>query len=145
MDSTMKQPPHDIEIRENPELKSVLRNITETSITTGIWVIWSYLLLPIINLVLWIVGIKTVYMQFESAAYRELLLLLERLGLVVLVVFAVLQLWGYYNYQMFGKRNRRKEQSFDAVAELSQYFRLSPEQVTDMQSRKEIVLWSQKK
>lgn len=145
MDSTTKQPHQDIEIREKPELKSVLRNITEMSITTGIWVIWSYLLLPIINLVLWVVGFKTIYMQFESAAYRELLLLLERLGLVVLVVFAVLQLWGFYNYHMFGKRNRRKEHSFDAVSELSQYFGLSPEQVADMQSKKEIVIWSLRK
>ena len=140
MTSTPELLANEIKIRQRPELKSILRNITEMTITTGIWVIWSYLLLPIINLVLWLFGVGVVYVEFERASYNGLILLLERLGWVVLVVFAILQLWGYYNYHRFGKKNRRKERPFDATAELARFFEMTPEQVVAIQSRKESVI-----
>lgn len=145
MDSTFEHIPREIKLKHNPELKSVLRNMTETGITTGIWIIWSYLLLPIINVILWVLGFRILYLEFDGASYGGLILLLQRLGWVVLIVFATLQLWGYYNYHMFGKKNRRKERSFDTIAELVRHFNMTPEEIAEMQSRKEIVIWSLKK
>lgn len=130
----------EIEIINNPKLKSLLRNVSELSFTTLMWALWLYLFLPLLNVILWLLGIRFFYVEvFEKAGYMQLLNLLGNMGWSILVVFAVLRLWGYYNYLKFGKKDRRKFVSFTTAEQLSGFFNLPPEQIVELQSKKEVI------
>jgi poly-beta-1,6-N-acetyl-D-glucosamine biosynthesis protein PgaD len=130
----------EIKIVDRPKLKSFLRNTTEWSITILVWGFWLYLLLPILNSVLWVLGIRYFYVEMlEKAGYRQLLELFGKMGWTILIVFLVLRLWGYYNYVKFGKKDRRKSAPSTTAEQLSEFFHVPPEQIPELQSRKEIV------
>lgn len=130
----------DIEIIDNPKLKSFIRGTTEWSFTTLVWAFWLYLLLPLLNIVLWGFGVRYFYVEvFKKGGHQQLLDLLEKMGWAILVVFIVLRLWGYYNYQKFGKKNRRKSMSSTTDEQISEFFHVSAEQITELRSTKEVV------
>lgn len=132
----------EIEIRDNPKLKSFLRNVGEWSFTTLMWALWLYLFLPLLNVILWLLGIRFFYVEvFEKAGYVQLLNLLNKIGWGILAVFAILRFWGYYNYLRFGRKDRRKSTSSTTVGQLSESFNLPPEKIIELQSQKEVV-WS---
>ncbi len=130
----------EIEIKDNPKLKSFLRKVTELSFTSVIWGIWIYLFLPILNITLWVLGVRYFNIEvIEKVGYLELLGLLNKLGWTVLVLFVALRSWGYYNYWRFGRRNRRKTISPTVVEELAGYFQIPLEQVEQLISKKEVI------
>jgi len=130
----------EIEIRDNPKLKSFLRNVGEWSFTTLMWALWLYLFLPLLNVILWFLGIRFFYVEvFEKAGYVQLLNLLNKIGWGILAVFAILRFWGYYNYLRFGRKDRRKSTSSTTVGQLSESFNLPPEKILELQSQKEVV------
>lgn len=130
----------EIEIIDNPKLKSLLRDVSELSFTTLMWALWLYLFLPLLNVILWLLGIRFFYVEvFEKAGYLQLLNLFTKMGWSILVVFAVLRLWGYYNYIKFGKKDRRKFVSSTTAEQLSGFFNLPPEQIVELQSKKEVI------
>jgi biofilm PGA synthesis protein PgaD len=129
----------EIEIIDNTKLKSFLRNVSEWSFTTLVWALWLYLFLPLLNIILWLLGIHFFYVEvFEKAGYLQLLNLFYKMGWSILVVFAVLRFWGYYNYLRFGKKDRRKFVSPTTVEQLSGVFNLPPEKIVELQSKKEV-------
>jgi len=130
----------EIEIIDKPKLKSFLRKITEMSFTSLMWGFWLYLFLPLLNLVLWLMGIRYFYIEvIELTGYNGLINLLFKIGWVILSVFLILRLWGYYNYWRFGKRERRKSLPSGTFEKLAEYFQVPLEQIQDIQSRKEVV------
>jgi biofilm PGA synthesis protein PgaD len=130
----------EIEIIDKPKLKSFLRKITEMSFTSLMWGFWLYLFLPLLNLVLWLMGIRYFYIEvIELTGYKGLINLLFKIGWVILSVFLILRLWGYYNYWRFGKRERRKSLPSGTFEKLAEYFQVPLEQIQDIQSRKEVV------
>lgn len=130
----------EIEIKDNPKLKSFLRKVTELSFTSVIWGMWIYLFLPILNITLWVLGVRYFHIEvIEEVGYLELLDLLNKLGWTVLVLFVAFRSWGYYNYWRFGRRNRRKTVSPTVVEELAGYFQIPLEQVEQLRSKKEVV------
>lgn len=129
----------EIEIINNTKLKSFLRNVSEWSFTTLVWALWLYLFLPLLNIILWLLGIHFFYVEvIEKAGYLQLLNLFTKMGWSILVVFAVLRFWGYYNYLRFGKKDRRKFVSSTTAEQLSGLFNLPPEQIVELQSKKEV-------
>jgi len=130
----------EIEIRDNPKLRSFFRNITEVTFTGFVWGIWAYLLLPLVNIIMWIVGLRLIEKSvIEQLGYAEMLALISKMGWIVLIVFLILRLWGLYNYKRFGKRSRRKSSSPVTVEQLAAHFQVPAEQVEYMRSQKEIV------
>ncbi|MBC8548633.1 MAG: poly-beta-1,6-N-acetyl-D-glucosamine biosynthesis protein PgaD [Candidatus Brocadiales bacterium] len=129
----------EIDIKDTPELKSVLRNITEMSFTGVIWVAWIYLFLPIINIFLWIFGLKHFNLTIiEQVGFNEFFDLINKMGWIILIIFLVLRLWGYYNYFAFGKKNRRTHIFPVTVKQLAKQFRLSEDEINSLQNKKEI-------
>ena len=129
----------EIKIIHNAKLKSFPRNVSEWSFTMLVWALWLYLFLPLFNIILWLLGIHLFYEEvIEKAGYLQLLSLFTKMGWSILVVFAVLRLWGYYNYLRFGKKDRRKFVSSTTVEQLSGHFNLPPEQIIELQSKKEV-------
>ena len=130
----------EIKIIDNPKLKSFIRNIGEWSFTTLMWGLWIYLFLPLLNVILWLLGFHLFYVKvIERGGYIHLLNLLGKMGWAVLLVFGILRLWGYYNYVRFGRKNRRKSVSPTTAVQLSGFFHLPPDQVLELQSKKEVV------
>jgi len=130
----------EIEIIDKPKLKSFLRKITELGFTSLMWGLWFYLFLPLLNLVLWVLGIRYFYVElFELAGYKGLINILLKAGWVILIVFLILRSWGVYNYRRFGKRERRKGLPPETLEKTAEYFQISPEQIQHIQSSKEVV------
>ncbi len=135
----------DIEIRDNPKLKSISRNITELTFTGFVWGIWMYLLLPIVNVLLWIVGLKFIDTSvIDQVGYKELLGLIGKMGWIVLIVFIVFRLWGFYNYNKFGKKSRRKNAQPVTTEQLGKHFQVPSDAIKALQLQKEIS-WHYKK
>jgi poly-beta-1,6-N-acetyl-D-glucosamine biosynthesis protein PgaD len=129
----------EIKIKDNPDLKGILRNLTEMSFTTMMWAFYAYLLLPVLNVVLWMLGIRYFYVEIvENVDYKELLNLFNKMGWTILVVFGIMRTWGYYNYQRFGKRNRRKAMPYNNIEQLSNYFQIPVQTILHLQSKKEV-------
>ncbi len=132
----------EIRIKDNPDLKGILRNITEMSFTTMMWAFYAYLLLPVLNIILWLLGIRYFYIEIiENVGYKELLNLFNKMGWTILIVFGIMRSWGYYNYQRFGKRNRRKAMPYNNIEQISRHFKIPKEMILELQLKKEVV-WS---
>ena len=130
----------EIEVRDNPGLRSFLRNVTETTFTGFVWAIWIYLLLPVINITIWIFGFGFMNLSvIEQVSYEELLDLLIKMGWAVLIVFLVFHLWGYYNYIRFGKKSRRKSSATVTIEQLAAHYRIPADEIRKLQEQKEIV------
>jgi poly-beta-1,6-N-acetyl-D-glucosamine biosynthesis protein PgaD len=131
-----------IEIIDNPGFRSILRNIGELTFTSAMWVLWVYLFFPIINILLWLLGVGTFYEKvIAHSDYLRLLDLVRNCGGAVVGIFLVLWFWGFYNYRRFGKRNRRTGGKPVAPEKMAEFFDVPPEQVAAMQQEKQIV-WS---
>ena len=128
-----------IEIIDNPSLKGFFRNIGEWTVTVLMWGIWVYFFLPILNIVLWLMGVRYFYSEvIAPRAYAELLSLLGHLGWIILVVFIILRLWGYYNCARFGKLTRRKFPAPTTAEDISQFCNIPVERILMFQSQKEV-------
>ena len=62
---------------------------------------------------------------------------------IILVVFLILRLWGYYNYARFGKLNRRKSPAPATADDLSRFCNIPVERILMFQSQKEVFWPSQ--
>ena len=129
----------EIEIRDNPKLSGLVRNVSETSFTGLMWGIWLYLLLPVLNILLWYMGIRVFYVEvIEDVGYMELLGLINKMGWTVITVFLALRLWGYYNYIRFGRKNRRRGTLPVTIEKLAEHYNIPVEDIKTMQSEKEV-------
>lgn len=129
----------EIKIRDNPNLRSFLRNIAEMSFTSIIWALWIYLLLPVVNLVLWWFGIRNFQIEvIEKVGYLDLFNLIRNMGWIVLTAFLIMRLWGYYNYVRFGRRERRRNRPHMPEEQIAGHFGLPVDDIRALQFRKEI-------
>lgn len=131
----------EIIIRDNPGLKSLPRKIVEMGFTGFVWALWVYLLLPFVNILIWVFGIK--YFHFsviEQVGYMELMDLFKKMGWIVLIIFLVMRLWGYYNYYRFGRRCRRESAKPASFDQLAAHFNIPSERIKTMQRQKEVVM-----
>jgi len=126
-------------IEDRADLRSFLRNTTEWSFTVVMWALWIYLFLPLLSLILWVVGLPYIYQTvFTAEVINRLISLLVNMGWAMLAIFIVLRGWGYYNYYVFGRRNRRKQHPEVTLEQMGLHFGLNTEEVKALQQRKEI-------
>ncbi len=105
------------------------------------WGVWVYLFMPLVNIVLWFLGIRYFYIEvIEKVGYKELIGLLNNMGWIVLILFVIMRVWGYYNYVRYGKKDRRKGNPPLTVVQIADYFQITVEEFKTLQSKKEIVL-----
>ncbi len=124
----------DIKIVDNPNLKNFFRDIAEWSFTLTFWAFWIYLLLPVINLIVWLLVGKTIFKTvIVDAGYKELVDILAKWGIATLGAIVAFISWGYYNYWVFGRKARRKSVSPAALEEIASFFQASPETISCMQ------------
>ena len=129
-----------IEIIDAPEVKSLSRKIADYSVTAIMWVLWLYLLVPLINLILWGLGIHYFYNTvFATTTASDIMAMMSTAGWTILGVFVVLRIWGLYNYWAFGKHDRRKAKDMSTIYGLARFHRIPPSRILSMQERREVV------
>jgi len=130
----------DIRIIDAPKAKSLPRKIADYGFTTLMWALWLYLLMPLVNLLLWALGIHYFYTQVISTTTSDDILgLMHAAGWSILGVFVTLRIWGMYNYWAFGKHDRRKTKDMSTIYGLARFHKIPPSRILAMQQRKEVV------
>ena len=130
-----------ITVEDNPELRSVFRKTFEWSFSAFMWVLWVYLLLPVITLILWAAGLHLIFSKlFGEAEMVQLMNIMKNLGLAVLIIFVTMRIWGYYNFYFFGSQDRRKNNHTVSPGAIGRQFGLSAAQVQKLQASK-VVIW----
>ncbi len=132
----------DIQLIDRPELKSISRQVTEWSVTAIMWLLWSYLFLPLLNLIPWVLGIHFFYTEVvEKLSPEAYYMIFLRLLLLIFIVLFIIIAWGYYNYLVFGQQELRRTAAVASREDLARCFRLSSRTVASLQNSKEI-RWS---
>jgi poly-beta-1,6-N-acetyl-D-glucosamine biosynthesis protein PgaD len=130
----------DIKPINKTDATSTSRKVMETSVTSIVWGLWLYLLLPVVNVLLWIVGIATINTQFfENDGYMVFIELVQQMGLAILIAFVIMRLWGLYNYYRFGRLARRSRDATDSIVKMSNYYQVKPHVFLQLEGSKEII------
>ncbi len=89
--------------------------IRDALITLVLWVLWFYLLYPLIAIAAWKFFDKNIYYQKSDAQidsiYDTLMQFFLYNGFIIPILGVVFVAWGMYNRKIFGKRNRRKSKA----------------------------------
>jgi len=129
----------DVQILDYPRLRGFIRNLTEWSFTLTFWAFWIYLLLPLINLLVWVLVGKTIFSTvIAQSGYLELLDIIRKWGIATLVTITFFTGWAYYNYWMFGKKNRRKLAIDCLEEELADFFHISTDTIKCIKSTRKM-------
>jgi poly-beta-1,6-N-acetyl-D-glucosamine biosynthesis protein PgaD len=129
-----------IAILDFPDLKGALRNMGEWSFTTFMWILWGYLFLPLLNILLWLIGVGHFYATIiVEAHYHDVMAMARQTGWLVIVVFLLLRGWGLYNYYRFGKSERRISVSPASTRQLAEFFGVAEDTVLQLRDQKEVI------
>ncbi len=129
-----------IEVIDKPPLKSFLRNTVEWSITLVAWALWVYLLLPLFNLMMWFFFGKLFYKELiAQQGFNQFIEIFKSMGVYIVFIFILFRAWGYYNYWMFGRNDRRKWVKKVTVEELATQFNIPKDELQNLQQMKEII------
>ena len=131
-----------IEIIHEPRAKSWLRRLTEAGITGLAWGTWFYLLMPIVNIIMWLLSGEIIFTRlFSEQGLAIFFELVQQMGIIIICCLVIIQGWSYYNYFRFGKKNRRKSMQLGAEEErlLAQFHDMDQQLLHQLRSKKEIV------
>jgi poly-beta-1,6-N-acetyl-D-glucosamine biosynthesis protein PgaD len=77
-------------------------------LTLLFWMVWVYLVLPLVSLLLWFFGVRLVVQQIVAGGYEGLRASLAAYSLVLLVLVGLLALWIAWNVVRYGGDNDRR-------------------------------------
>ena len=87
------------------------RTATEFTITTLFWLVWIYLVMPLVSLLLWGLGVRLfVNEMVVRGGYEALIGELGHYSLVVLAMLSVTLIWVYWNLRRYGGHEMRTQQ-----------------------------------
>ena len=102
--------------------KSLLRKTVERGITIIVWLVMFWLL----------------YRELVKNVNRhEFTLWIGSGGSIVMIVLFAYTAWGYYNYMVYGRRNRRRAAPTASIEEMAACYHLSVDYVKKMRRQKE--------
>ena len=97
--------------RGRPWERTDLQRVAEFTITTLFWLVWLYLIMPLVSLLLWLVGVQLFMDEMiVRGGLQALIEELLRYGLVVLAMLAATLLWVNWNLRHYGGHNKRTHQ-----------------------------------
>ncbi len=102
--------------------KSLLRKCIERGITIVVWLV-----------MFWLLNKELV----KNVNRHEFTLWIGSGGSIVMIVLFVYTAWGYYNYMVYGRRNRRRAAPSASAEEMAACYHLNIDYVKRMQRRKE--------
>ncbi|MEL1264746.1 poly-beta-1,6-N-acetyl-D-glucosamine biosynthesis protein PgaD [Pseudoxanthomonas putridarboris] len=88
-------------------------------VTLGFWMMYLYMLAPLVTLVLWLLGIRTAMFELYSRDHQVEPFLLVSLPIMAGLCAVMLISWAEYNRFRFGGMDRRSRQSDVTVHEMA--------------------------
>jgi len=131
-----------ITIIHEPQAKSWTRRLIEGGITGLAWGIWFYLLLPVINILMWILSGHLIFRRLFTEHGLEIFSgLMKQMGIITICCIIIIQGWSYYNYVRFGKKERRKSMQMGAEEErlLAEFHQVDQQLLHQLRSKNETI------
>lgn len=126
---------------EMPDLQTIRQRYASNVITFIFWVLWFYLWLPLISLVAWVLGIDLFYDRMVvRGGYDAFVEMLPVYALIVVLIGALLIIWGVYNMQRFRGKERRTHAHPVTISTIANYFIVDPARLVEWQQAKNLVI-----
>lgn len=106
-------------IINRPELQTKVQRTLFGALTLALWMLWFYLWLPLLTALLWIIGIRTAYIQIFRGARGVGLTSLFWISLVVILLVSY---WSNYNRLRYAKSARRRRTEITSKAAVAEAF-----------------------
>ncbi len=128
-------------IIESPNLQTRQQRLGSTLFTLIFWLLWLYLLLPLLSLALWLLGFNIVYHQMIILeGYKGLLGLLKWYTLFFGGLCTSLLIWGRINFIRFRNKEKRTKVNSLSTAEVASYFNQNADSLAAWQKCKKMTL-----
>jgi len=126
-------------IISRPEVLSPLRRATELTIATVGWLVWFFLLRPLILVLLWSTGIL-IFMEHmvDLGGLWGLMELSWFYLTIILIIFLIVRGWNVYNYSKYGNKNRRTSIKTVSDKEIEEYFKMPNSALTRIRQSRDI-------
>jgi len=95
---------------ERPELQTVAQRYGYLSVTFLFWVLWLYLVVPLISLLAWVAGLTVIYESLiQQLAAADLLEMLKVYGIGIAALTGSYLTWAVLSYHRWRHVERRRE------------------------------------
>lgn len=112
-------------------------------VTLVAWAGWAYLFLPLVTLLLWVGGMRQVWIESERASLAGTGHQVDGIALAALVSAAILIVWGEIERRRFLRRPRRPVAEHDDVRSVSEGMQIRVEDVIRLRdTRRALVSFS---
>ena len=128
---------------DRPELKSPFRHLAEGAVTTMLWAVWLYWLLPVVTIFLWAVGVKFFYETlFAGSGFSKLLEVLRNGGIGIIAILTLQLVWVYYNYKIIYKRlgERRKKGHIPSDKVITRMFKIDEAVLKEAREKSRVIV-----
>jgi poly-beta-1,6-N-acetyl-D-glucosamine biosynthesis protein PgaD len=128
-------------IIERPDLQTLTERYGYASITLVCWLLWLYLVVPLLALIAWAFGATLVYQTLiQGLEPQALLQLLVTYGSGVTGLLAVYLAWAISSYLRFRGVERRRTAALTSPAELAASHRLTAPALERLRAVQRVVL-----
>lgn len=118
-----------------PHLLSQRQRLGDTIATGLMWILYSYLWLPLVSLLAWLLGFEFAYdVMVRAGGVDALRQVLWWYGIVLASIFVAVAVWSMVNRRRFADHDRRQNGQGVSDTELAGYFALQPEELQTMRS-----------
>lgn len=124
-----------------PHLLSQRRRLGDTIATGLMWILYSYLWLPLVSLLAWLLGFEFAYdVMVRAGGVDALKAVLWWYGIVLASIFVAVAVWSVVNRRRFANHDRRQNGQGVSDIEMTEYFALQHEELQTMRSARVISL-----
>ena len=127
-------------IIESPELQTRRQRMLFAALTCVLWTVWTYLWLPVITLVEWLLDLPTNYQAFVLVGYAALREVLLVYCSVIVTMGGSLIAWATYNLIRFRGTSRRRVRPAVDLDSLATFHAVQPAALADWQQARHLVL-----
>ncbi len=118
-----------------PHLLSQRRRFGDTIATGLMWILYSYLWLPLVSLLAWLLGFEFAYdVMVRAGGVDALKEVLWWYGIVLASIFVAIAVWSVVNRRRFADHDRRQNGQGVSDTEMAGYFALQQGELQKMRS-----------
>ena len=127
-------------IIDRPKLVTKTRQFTEMSIAIACWILWFFLLRPLIILLVWFLGYMFAYRHMIELGGIENVRFFAYQVVVLLGIFSAIYTWNRYNVLRFRGRERRKFTGDATDKGMGDFFCVSKEEVEQLKNCRNVAI-----
>ncbi|MCF6235920.1 MAG: poly-beta-1,6-N-acetyl-D-glucosamine biosynthesis protein PgaD [Gammaproteobacteria bacterium] len=125
-------------IIQSPHNQGILRKYTQSSMTAVLWILWIYLLLPILAPLLLLIGndVQTISHIEGSLNIKQFIAILPFIAMIALMYW----LWSKYNTLLYLQRNKKDKGNSIQQYASSNYFGASTKELSCWRNFKQVTV-----